>query len=195
MSTENIGILRCYLDDYLVAADCLEDNGFSVQADVFREMHDRVVGMFCCPHSVKYVLDRPYVIDGHMIATDRLILIRMRCSKPDTDPHEMEGISRTLESLRDYVSEWDRTGDGDWESFPVMDLSPISDDEQRWEACPQLIAERSIQRQLYERIMALPEPEYLFDIDKYIGDHANQPLRFRFRCGEGVVMPVKQEQK
>ena len=76
-----------------------------------------------------------------------------------------------------------------------MHLSPISDDEQRWEACPQLIAERSIQRQLYERIMALPEPEYLFDIDKYIGDHANQPLRFRFRCGEGVVMPVKQEQK
>ena len=187
----NLATLSCHLDEYRVAADVLDDNGFATQASVFREMHDRVIGLFLADWKVgKHDFSKPYVINGRIVATDGRILVRISSSSPDTTYIASDKQhNAALRVLSDYVENWDDSGEGAWVSF--QHLQPITDDEQRWQACPDRFAERLIARHLYDRIMRLPDPEYLHDVDNYIGDHAKQPLRFRFRCGDGVVMPME----
>lgn len=190
---QHLETLQLYLDDYLVASDCLTDNGFIAQADAMSDMARRLIQMFCDDHELpNRDFTTPYVIDNHLIATDGRILVRLKIDRPNQFIRIGDKTDKTKSMLVDYLKNWDEYSDGEWISFPVFPHTQSGDD--LYEACPEELANRKIMRCLYERIMTLPDPEYLDDVADYIGDHEEQPLRFRFRLGEGVVMPLKGSQ-
>jgi len=175
-----------YLDEYLVAADRLEESGsgFLAVASALRDMHDRVVKVFCDSESGPRVDARePVVVDGHLVATDMRILIRMPTGEPET---ELTEVKRRIPGLLAYIAKWLEFGEGAW--HPMRQLVPGDDD--LWERRVK-IANRDISGEYVRRINLLPEPEYLDDCADYVGVYAEQPLRFRFRCGEGIVMPLR----
>lgn len=183
-----------FLDDYLVAADFLDDHQHHVVAEALRDMAVRVMHMFTGSqmHSGKQLeLQKLYSKDGWTYASDGRIAIRVRCKRElDIAPGN---AGDTLSSKFDELWHCSSPDDFDtyvWEPIQLGTKLEREDDIGFYYD----IGGRFIYESLAERIMMLPEPEYLDDIADYIFGSSNvPPLRFRFRCGEGVCMPLSMD--
>lgn len=178
---------KAYLDDYAVAADKLEESGpaFAAVAASLRDMRQRVIEHFLDAETPRYNLGMVHVIDGWCYATEGRICLRWRTDEPDTNHPEQPPVA-----LIDYFKDWtDEPIECEWLPWEwdkaVETLDGVL-------AAP--IAGRLIYEDFAELIRdKLPEPEYLEDRGGYIGIHDEQPVRFRFRFGQGVIMPMNRE--
>lgn len=192
------------LDDYAVAADLLDERGFGAVAASLREMRRRVLDLFCDPWAFRMpVLKRTWVVNGWEYASDARILIRLRTSQDDTPPFGPdEGGEQAIRHFKIVEEKWlnklSEPGlDGCWRPLPRHHPRPTKwDGDEIWEAWQYQrchVAGRDIANEYVWRMSKLPEVEVLDDrVDDYDYqlDVSLQPLRFRFRCGEGVVMPM-----
>lgn len=187
----NKPVIEPYLDEYGIAADFLREQGvpqYDVVADSLIDMRQRVLDLFIndVPNTRFQATQRVIVRDGWAYATDMRIMIRVRTSEPDSG-EDFDSTS-FLKAARKYISEWESRQGGTWRPWP-SDFS--FDTKDPW-AATVAAAERKVALPLAQRISLLPNVEYLDDTDDYIGLFSQEPLQFRFRCGQGYVMPMSE---
>lgn len=186
-----------YLDEYGVAAEFLMNQGvpqYTIVAEALLDMRQRVIGLFADTIRLgsEFIESAAFALDGWAYATDGHILIRVRTSEPDTDyPWQ----AKAARSMRSYISEMDGrrddTGESEWLPWPE---SPYHIGSDEWDSYV-LAADRRIALPLANRIYShLPNVEYLDDTEEYVGLHDTEPLQFRFRCGDGFVMPIEDKE-
>lgn len=177
--------------------------------------------LFCEQDSIRYVLNKPWVQDGFVYATDARIAVALKTDEPDSPPPE-EGRShngaymkrpnvRSLMNIVPQPAEWmpiaslgvqDREGDGVcWECFGLQRVlwhEPLA----QTEGCPVCDASGGVSDGPTQVDVggALFSRHYIEMIktlsrDAEVGaipdEDKGDVLRFRFEGGEGLLMGMK----
>ena len=178
------------LDDFLIAADFLEDHNMcNSVVESLRDMQKRVLDEFLGPNHPKIDLSHPIHIGGWSYFSDGRAMIRLR---GDWSEGQISNDGKKVRKCWD--DNW--TIDPDeimWAPWPV--LSNKSSEEYS------VIASRKILNTYIKKIGLLGDVQAAVDFDdepefdfngrrQWVIDY---PLLFRFRFGEGMVMPLGQE--
>ena len=185
-------LIEPYLDEYLVAADLLADHQMDVVAEALRTMALRVLHMFTGQQmttGARHDLSKLWEHEDWVYASDGQIAIRIKSSiRCNLASGKTSGMIHEVFDRLWFESEGDEPNDGGYDWLPVKSGLTTTRFDGGFFA---EIGGRRIADWNYRKLLLLPDPEYLDDIADYVFEEITPPpLRFRFRCGEGVCMPL-----
>ena len=174
-----------HFDEYLIAADYLDEGNFPMPAQVLRDMAIRCIDEFRGSKHEKINLEVVYVIDGWAYVSDARILIRYRTSQANTELAAIDGGDKSVKKICDLWRKAYPTEGGTWKAFPP---TPEIEDDDEWYDRRIPINNREISAHYLRKINLLPRAEYL-----QRPSEEPDPMPFRFHAGEGLVMPMRED--
>lgn len=201
------------LTEAAIAADYLEEHtNFAEAVRILREAAFVTLLEFCDRYAWRHAIGQPWAKDGYLYATDARIAIRIPTSQPDTPT----GDAR-LPKIADVFAQWPVPATAAWQRWPVKPVF-VDTAHETGEDCPIChgdgfyYTDGDVRRCVYcdgsgkvqafdnvelgksyvagvywDKIRRLPDPWYVEP------EKADEPVHFRFLGGEGLLMPIKQE--